>query len=125
MKLLTKDQILKVDDMKMEIVEIPEWGGSVNVKMMTAQERDAFDLNVAYIDDEKERAQNFRSRLAVATTCDEKGKLLFKVEEAGELGKKSAKAVSRIFDVSKRLNAIGDAEIEEIEKNLPETPSAD
>lgn len=125
MAVLTKEQILKADDMKMETVQIPEWGGPVNVKMMTAQERDAFDLNVAYIEDEKERAQNFRSRLAVATVCDEKGKLLFKAEEAEQLGKKSAKAVARIFEVSKKLNAIGDAEIEEIEKNLPETPSAD
>ena len=38
MALLSKEQILKSDDLKSEIVAVPEWGGDVKVRVMTGTE---------------------------------------------------------------------------------------
>ena len=44
--MLTKDQILKSDDLPSEEVSVPEWGGSVMVRSMTGYERDQFEQSV-------------------------------------------------------------------------------
>ena len=43
MALLSKADILGCNDIPTELVEVPEWGGSVKVRGMTAGERDRFD----------------------------------------------------------------------------------
>ena len=37
---LTADQILAADDMGLKEVAVPEWGGSVFIRVMTVGERD-------------------------------------------------------------------------------------
>jgi hypothetical protein len=43
MKSLTKDEILEAADLSTKAVDVPEWGGSVNVRTMTGADRDAFE----------------------------------------------------------------------------------
>jgi len=124
MAILTKEAISKVKDLVTEDVEVPEWGGTVRVKMMTAQERDVYELSI-YEDEQNNRSENVRARLCVSVMIDEKGNRIFGLNEVKVLGKKSAKAVNRVFEVARKLNAIGDDEVKEIEKNLPETPGGD
>ena len=124
MAILTKEAISKVKDLVTEDVEVPEWGGTVRVKMMTAQERDIYELSI-YEDEKNNRSENVRARLCVSVMIDEKGNRIFGLNEVKVLGKKSAKAVNRVFEVARKLNAIGDDEVKEIEKNLPETPGGD
>ena len=37
--LLTLNDILGIDDLKRETIEVPEWGGTVTVKELTAEEK--------------------------------------------------------------------------------------
>lgn len=128
--MLTKDQILSASDRPTEEVPVPEWGGSVFVRTMSGTDRDAFEQDI--IDARKhdaERAEqsdapvksteltNIRARLAVKTICDAEGNRLFGDDDADTLGKKSGKALDRIFDVAQRLNGIGQKEVEELEGN--------
>ena len=41
--MLTKEQILESDDLKTEVVDVPEWGGEVTIRIMSGTERDAFE----------------------------------------------------------------------------------
>ena len=43
MGVLTREQILKADDMTTERVPVPEWGGEVLVKSLTGRQRDEFE----------------------------------------------------------------------------------
>jgi len=43
---LNKEQILRADDLKTEEVDVPEWGGSVRVRVLTGTERDAFESSI-------------------------------------------------------------------------------
>jgi len=124
MALLTKEAILSAKDLEMEDVKVPEWGGTIRVKMMTAKERDDYELSI-YDDEQNKRSENVRARLCASTMVNEKGNKIFNFKEVKSLGDKSARAVNRIFMVAKRLNAIGDEEVKELEKNLPEVPGGD
>jgi len=120
--MLTKGTILKASDLKRELVEVPEWDGSVYVGTMTASARDEFDLAGLIKDTEgnlteKQDTSNFRARLCAVTMQDEKGNLLFGMEDVAELSKKSAAAMQRVFSVAQNLNGMGAEEAEKIAKN--------
>ena len=45
--LLSRDDILGSDDLRLERVDVPEWNGVLYVRVMTAGERDQFEAEVA------------------------------------------------------------------------------
>jgi hypothetical protein len=110
----TKDFILEAQDLKTETINVPEWGCDVTLRAMTGTERDAFDQSLVL--DGQRNIENLRARLLVKTIVDESGQRLFADEDAVALGKKSAAALDRCFDVAQRLNGLGVAQ-EAIAKN--------
>jgi hypothetical protein len=116
--MLTRESILSQTNLPTESVTIPEWGGDVFVKTMSGTDRDAFEgTHLAARKSGGETTANIRARLAVFTVCDASGALLFKPEDADALGKTHAKALDRVFDVARKLNAIGAEEEKELEGN--------
>jgi len=116
---LTKSDILKADDLKMEEVEIPEWNGSVFVTELTGDARDEFEQYLAQLE-EKRQEGNFmhlRAALAAATIVDEKKERMFTFNEIKQLGKKNGKALDRIFEAANKLNKVFGTERESVEKN--------
>ncbi len=124
---LTKDQILKADDLKKEEVDVSEWwGGSVYVSEMSADARDEFEQYMAEqyraSKDKDSRFPHIRAQLAAWTVTDENGNRLFSFEDALSLGRKNAKPLDKIFEVSNRLNKVFGAERDDAEKNSETTP---
>lgn len=116
MGVLNKDAILAVQDAKIEPLDIPEWGGTVHVRALTGTDRDAWEAeNTA--GKGKVNLVNVRARLAVRVVCDEQGNLLFTPADAAALGKKSSKALDRIFEKANQLSALRDKDVEEAAKN--------
>jgi hypothetical protein len=113
--MLTKDQILKADDIKTEKVEVPEWGGDVHIKTMTGTERDAFEQSI--ISGQKTNLANIRAKLCARVIRDGNGKRLFTDADVAALGKKSAKALDRIFAKAQTLNGITAEDVEGLAKN--------
>jgi len=103
-QLLTKEQILSVDDSQSEIVDVPEWGGSVKVIGMTGAERDRFENSFQVGKGRKRRTElkDVRAKLVAWTVVDEKGERLFNASDIPALGKKSALALDRVFSVATR-----------------------
>lgn len=125
MAVLTKDQILSSDDLEMELVDVPEWGGEVWVRTLRARERDQFEAESLQKKGENYETnfRNLRARLVALTMVDEEGNLLFKGKDVEALGNKSARAMDRVFSVAQRLNGIGKHDIEELTKNSEPAPS--
>src|SRR5690349_15146048 len=115
--MLSKDQILSATDLPLEEVPVPEWGGSVFVKTMSGTERDAFEEGIVEARKSGTELVNIRARLAVYVVCDKTGARLFTDDDAEALGKKSGKALDRIFSVAQRLSGIGDSDVAELEGN--------
>jgi len=116
MAFITKDQILKSDDLAKELVSVPEWGGDVYVRTLTGTERDLFESKIVGKNGGV-NMENLRARLAVLTMVDESGKRLFEDSDIKELSRKSSKALSRVFNVAQELNKISDDDVEELAKN--------
>lgn len=116
MAYLTHDQVLGADDLVAEDVEVPEWGGTVRVRMLTGTERDAFEEAV-HGDGKKNNLANFRARLAALCMVDEQGNRLFGDNEVKQLGKKSSAALSRVFNVAIRLNKFSKTDVDELAGN--------
>jgi len=112
---LTKDQILAADDMGLLEVQVPEWGGSVFVRVMSVGERDSYENE--WMVNKNKGVSNFRSKFLQRVLCDEKGELLFKADEIELLAKKSARAITRAWDAAMKHNALTDNDVEEMAKN--------
>ncbi len=113
MRILTKEAILAADDLPRELVNVPEWGGDVFVRTMTGADRDAFEASLI---GKEGRMENVRARLVSLTLCTETGDRLFDDAEVAALGKKSARALDRVFSVAQRLNGIGTEQVEAAKK---------
>jgi hypothetical protein len=117
---LSREAILAADDQKTEKVEVPEWGGCVYVRSMSAYDRDQYEAEQTNLKKEGGDAidlRNFRARLVARTACDADGNRLFTNEDAEALGSKSALAMSRLFKVASRLNGLTDKDLTDLEKN--------
>ena len=119
MALLTRDEILQVQDLPTEQVHVPEWGGDVLVRALTGAERDRFEQSIVEQRGKNTRMnlQNIRAKLVALTVVDEQGNRIFKDEDVKWLGNKSAAALDRIFEVAQRLSGLRDEDVEELAKN--------
>jgi len=104
MNLLSKENILAANDLPLECIAVPEWGGDVMVRTMTGADRDAFEASLI---GKEGRMENVRARLVSLTLCDAAGARLFTDAEVETLGNKSARALDRVFTVAQRINGIG------------------
>ncbi len=120
-KILNKQEILQARDQVIERVEVPEWGGSVCVRSISAKERGLIEAAAARFKETKGRddsfVRSFTVRLAGQTICDESGKRLFSDDEIAQLAEKNAAVVSRIAEVAQRLCGLTKEDLEQLEKN--------
>lgn len=120
--MLTADAILTVNDTVIETVPVPEWGGEVRVRGLTAAERDKYDREIIKVDKRGNtslgRLDNLRALLVVRCLVDEQGERLFADRSARELGEKSSLVVGRLYDVAARLSGMRVEEEEEDAEDL-------
>jgi hypothetical protein len=109
---LNKAKILAADDVKLQEIAVPEWGGSVFLKVLSGTDREAFEESYA---DQKLKA--FRLRFLVLALCDDKGDRLFSEGEITELGTKSAVVINRLFEAGWKLNAFREEDVEALGKD--------
>lgn len=118
--LLTREQILSAADTPTEVVDVPEWGGSVMVRTLTGNERDQLeqsfeDLNVDGA--KKKDMTGIRAKYAALAIVDADGNNVFSFADVEALGKKSAKALDRVFEVCLRLSGVSAKDVEKLAGN--------
>lgn len=121
---LTRDAILSRATFPTETVDVPEWGGEVLVRGMSAWERDRFEQ----LKDRFEKAEDVGSLTAlVAGWCmiGEDGKALFTAQDIKELEQMNAAPFQRVFQAIVRLTVYGEArdEVAEARVNFPTDPT--
>lgn len=123
---LDRASILAANDLKSEVVEVPEWGGSVIVRGLTGTERDSFEEAMTSVQGKSRVAnlRNFRSKLCARAMVDGNGDRLFTDADADALGKKSAAALQRIFEVAQRLAGLSPDDVDELTEALKDDPNA-
>src|SRR5512146_521473 len=116
MAILKKSDILAVRDIETETVAVPEWGGEVLVSGLTGKERDEFEASVVEMRGKSTKVDmsNIRAKLCAIAIHDEEGKRMWDEDEVDELGKKSARALQRVFEVAQRLSGLSDGDVESL-----------
>lgn len=126
-RILGRDDILAAPDLQTQVVDVPEWGGSVIVQGLTGVDRDYFERSMLDIkgDNAAINWRNFRAKLVARAVVDSEGRRLFLETDVDALGKKSAKALQRVFRVAQELSGLADDEVEELTEGLKDVPSED
>jgi hypothetical protein len=113
-KTLTREQILDAKDVKIKTVDVPEWGGAVNVRVMSGARR-------GYIESKVLRGEmqqgDMRIIVCASTICDDDGFAIFTNDDVELLGEKSSTALDRVFEAALELNGMKSGAIEEAKKN--------
>ena len=112
--ILNKSQILAANDLGLLEVPVPEWGGSVYLRVMTVGERDAFELEWNGTDG---KVDDFRSKFLARCLADDQGRRLFTDAELHLLAGKSAKVMSRLWKAAVEHNNLDEPAIQEAAKN--------
>jgi len=122
---LTKEQILAAQDIVREAVPVPEWGGEVLMRGLSGIERDAFEASVVHMNGRQPRytLNNLRAKLVALSVVDEAGERLFSDADVTALGRKSAAALERVFQVAQRLSGLSAQDIEVLSKNFESEPN--
>ena len=124
---LSRDDILRaeVDEhgqpmLPTETVEVPEWGGSVIVRGLSGTGRDTFEASLVLQRGKKQEANlaNFRAKLLAHSLVDEAGRLLFTAADVPMLGRKSAIALERVYEVAQRLSRLSPDDVDELTAEL-------
>src|ERR1044072_1746226 len=123
---VTRDNIRAYKGKAPEPVEIPEWGGTVYVRVMTGAERAAFAAETYQHNGRsmKLNRKNFRARLLVRTLCNSAGVPLYSAAEAAELGEQPSDILDRLSVVASRINGMTAKDVEDLVKNSPAGQSA-
>lgn len=131
METLTKDNIFKAKDIVKEWVDIPEWNGGLYIKVLSGEERDAFEAAMFKSNDMGDftrNLDNMRARLIAFAAVDKDNKPIFDSTlkydiqgklygDVAELGKKSSVVLDRMYTVAQRLNKLRKEDIEDLTKN--------
>lgn len=125
--LLTRDAILGASDIKTEDVSVPEWGGTVRVKGLTAAQRDQVEAKAVSARGSSMQLNlvGMRAHMAALSIVDGDGKALFTQADIKALGEKSGAALDRVFEVVTRLSGMSDNDVEELTKNSEADQSDD
>ena len=118
-KFLSRDEILGAPDLPLIEIEVPEWGKgvAVNIRGMTGEERDKFEVEVLNSTG-PDQFKNARAKLVSVGLVDADGNRLFAEADIEALGKKNGNVLGRLFDAIKKESGLQDVDIEELLKNF-------
>lgn len=114
-KLLTRDAILAAKDDRFKDIDMPEWGGTVRVRGLSAAERSVLESTYTYTEPGPNgRPQNkvrpeFRVALCAGCIVDGEGNKMFTESDLEALGAKNGAALERVFDAARKLSGITQA----------------
>jgi hypothetical protein len=128
-KKLTKAEILEAEDRKPIDLEVPQWGGAVSLRPMSATARDLYtswlhknSTEISEIEPTQITAMTLK--LLSLTMCDESGELMFSEDDIARLAAKSGEAIDRVFRAAQQINGIGTKAVAEQAKNSAPSPNA-
>jgi hypothetical protein len=108
--LLSRDEILGVDELRYETVPTDEWksGSAVRVSSLTSQGRAELEDMVLARQGGSKSAVGIRETFVSICAVDAQGHRLFTAEDVQALGRKSARPIERIFEAATRLNDVSE-----------------
>lgn len=125
---LSKESILAADDLGYQDVSVPEWGGVVRLKEMTAGDRETLSLlyqkRDRAIENGDEQPPSIQAIFLSMTVVDADGKRIFSEKDIELLGRKSPRAITRVFDAATKLSVLRPEDVQDQIKNSDPSTNA-
>lgn len=100
---ISLDDLMRAPDHKTIEVEVPEWGGFVRLRTLTAAEREAWEQGGK---DDFESHQ-FYAKFVALCMVDEAGKRIVPDDQIEFFSRKASGPMKRVFDAAQELNGLG------------------
>ena len=113
MTLLGRDAITSANDRREEVVEVPEWGGSVRVLTIVGQDRVTFERACRNHAKGELTSTELAARASALGIVDQDGRRIFADGEESILVAKNPAVLSRVLDAVFRVSHVGQAEVDE------------
>jgi hypothetical protein len=133
MAVLTREQVLNAQDRKPELISVPEWGGELWVRGLSAKDRGLYELwtvqasassaGITQGNITLDHVALIRVRLiSLCVIVDETDtKPLFTEADVAALSEKDSAPVERLFDVAARLSGLSKEDAQKLTE-LPNSP---
>lgn len=125
----TREEIQSKRTLRIEKVDIPEWGDDVHVRAMYSAELDDYELSLhedVEVDGKPVRkCVNVRAKMVARTACNADGSRIFLDSDAEWLGRESCDIIDKAYDVAQRLSGRSSEEKALIEKNSESSQNTD
>lgn len=95
--ILSKEAILSAVDSSIQEIEVPEWNGSVCIRIINGFEREKLETLMARFEKDKNKNEYYGGYLLSLCICDKDGNRLFSEKDVDLLAKKSGVALSRLI----------------------------
>lgn len=108
---LTRDEILAAIGERKKtttVVPVPEWGGDVHIRMLTAADLKA----VGFFDGARGDAASLPTTVLQACLADADGEQLFTKKDLAELANADFATVLRVFTEAAKINGLSNDELE-------------
>jgi len=115
-----RNRLLNANDIKVQSLDIPAWGGTYYLRVISGKAREHFEESYS-----QEKMKNFRLRFLVLTLCDEAGKPILSDADMDALGERSSVEINRVFDAAWKLNAFTQEAVDALGEGLQNAPSDD
>lgn len=117
-KILGRHDIDAASDKQATAIPVPEWGGEVLIRPISALERETWENEVLRRQKAGEPCNTLRAELVAIALVDDTGKPLYTREEAILLATRDAGPIDRIFEYIRARAGISDQDVRELEKNF-------
>lgn len=122
---LSAENIFSADDMKVESVDVPEWGGKIYVRRLTGRERDEFEQ---LMNDRRAgkilKVRGVITKIVALAACTSDGSKLFTSDKAeSKLDEKACAPLMRVFDAALKISGMRDDDIQNLTEGLEASPS--
>lgn len=108
-----RDEILSLNDKKVESYFVNEWQKEVYLKKLSSKERTEVETKIF-----NKKESDVIGMVAAYCLCDESGNRLFDpITEVALVSSKSSTALMEIFHAAIRFNKMREEDIEEFKKN--------
>ena len=129
MPYLSREDILKAEDLQTRDVDVPEWHGVVRVRGLSGYDRDAYQASMMQMQAGGQMTPelgNMTAKLVSRAVIDpETGAPMFNELDVGLLGQRSGAALARVYDVAMELSGMTVTAQEVAAANLEPAPSGD
>ena len=120
-----REQILNADDIESELVEVPVWGVTVEVRSMDGRSRTRLLKSAAANDGVIDMERMYPEMVILCSFDPESGERIFVEDDADALLSKAAGPLELLATAAMRVSGMTGDAVEVAGKDLPSTPVDD